>query len=253
MTVKKIDLEAPPEVGTFLIMGPTRSGKTELAATFPRPRFLSDMSEKGYETIRSMKKRHSDKFFEPGRAPEVYGIETPQDFIQMIADTDKVARTNPGQILTLVIDSLTYYADLYFDYMEREELRIAPNAPLDTRKLYGMLLGHLRRTMIKAHSIPGINVVWLGLDTIDENTGRGGLLVPGKSANKLPAACNYIWYQRSYRVGKDELAFETRTRQYNQFNVGGRDGGLLPDPMESSYKAFAEIMQLPLTVVKGKK
>ena len=237
--MKKIDLNAPPETGTFLIYGDTRSGKTKLAGTFPRPRFLSDQTEKGYETLRHMK---PEELFEPGVRPEVYGIESPKDMIDLLEDTEVTVRKNPGKIQTLVIDSLTFYSDLFYETMAREEARMSGQKMVDTRKLYGALFNHLRSVMIRAHSIPGINVVWLGLASVDDY-GRGGLMIPGKSAAKLPAMCNNYWYLRRYKVSKDEEGYEVRTQTYMSFPAGGRDGEKLPDPLpENSYRAYAQAM-----------
>jgi len=227
-----------PERLTVMLYGPSRSGKTLTAATFPRPLFLADAMEGGWITLQTMDK---SLWLEADRPPEVRAIERPVDMMTEINNLEMRLKNKPGDIKTLVIDSLTFYADMFFTVIERE----ASENPTKSGKinkfdLYSKLNSHLRALMLKAHSIPGINVVWLALEKEPANEGQdGGILLSGQQASKSPAACALWLYQRAFSVGT-EIKYEIRTKRFGVFPAGGRFGNILPDPIEPNYNALAK-------------
>lgn len=234
--MRKIDLSQPPSNFTVMVHGAMGAGKTRFAASWPKPRFLSDLSERGYETIRTM---GANNFYDPKVAPQVWGIEHPKDMLEAIRQTtDDVAQKKSDAPLTLVVDSITFYANLFFDAMARTQTA----GKEDTRKLYGDLLQHLRRIMISTHEIP-INVVWLALTKPPED-GVAGLMIPGQSAGVLPAACQYFMFMRAFSDGpKNITKFEMRTRPFGPYPARCRDGGILPDPLpDPTYRSFIECL-----------
>lgn len=235
--MKVIDVKSPaPKRFTAMIYGASRVGKSRFAATFPRPLFISDAVEGGYETIRNM---NPDDFWEPGRYPEVHAVESAAEVIQEILKAPAWARDNGGSNTTLVIDSITFLADLVLNAMMQDPPRGRGGAP-NTLAVYGDLGRYLKNNLIKAHMFPG-NVVWLALDKLSED-GIGSIAVPGRASRELPAACDYVFYQRAYRPDPDEdVVYETRTRPWNNYIAGGRDEGRLPDPLPAStYRALAQ-------------
>jgi len=233
----------PPRRVTVMINGPLRVGKTRLAATFPRVRFISDATEGGYETIRNMAATDEGRawFFEPDVVPQVIAVESGAEMTRAIEQTKLDVQRFPGQILTLVIDSLTFLADTHFAHMLKVE-KANPqtrSGEADTRKLYGNLWTFLRSTMIKVHEIP-INIVWIALEK--DNEYGCGINIAGRAAEVLPAAVDYIFYQHAYRPDKDSpLVFETRTKRFGRHLAGSRDEGRVPDPLpQCSYIPFAE-------------
>ena len=237
---RKIDmkLRAPRRI-TALVYGATRTGKTRFAATWPRPKFLSDATEGGWETIRHM---DPSLFYEPDFTPRVEAVDEYGDMYKGIQETAEQCKKKPGEIQTLVIDSLTFYADLYFVSLERAQIQ--KDGKRDTRAIYGDLRNHLRWLMIETHKLP-VNVVWLCLanDPNDDNP-LGRPMIPGKSADQAPARCDYLLYTRAYRQSVDaDTEWEIRTRPYGRYVAGGRDGGILPDPLpEPTYRALADVI-----------
>lgn len=247
-----IDVNSVTRDKTFMIYGDSGTGKTEFAATFPRPYFLSDGLEKGYETILTMDR---GLWYEPNVDPQIRKVKTPQEMVAELDQIPQAMKDRPGSIRTVVIDSLTFYADLYYNYLERIE------GTKDTRKLYGMLKSHLRAVMQKAHSIEGVHVVWLALAKVEEgkagaNISKGGIELAGKSAITLPGAVHYWLYKRvSHNTEKDALEFHMHTRQWEIFPARVR-GQFPADVPARTYREFSKTVGWQdevLPPLKGKK
>jgi len=212
---------------TCLSYGATRAGKTRCAATFPRPLFLSDATETGWTTIANMDR---NAFWEPDRVPQVWAIENAADMMTAIRDAEQIIKARPGEIQTIVVDSLTFYADLFFSAMD-SSAQSSGKTP-DNRRLFQILAGHLKELRIRVHMLP-VNVVWLALEkAADADNPIGGPMLPGQNAAKFAAGCDYIFYHRSFQNRPiDPVQWEVRTRRFGQYPAGGRDEGLLPDPL----------------------
>lgn len=239
---------------SILSYGPSRSGKTRFAATFPRPRFLSDASERGWTTIETMP---SECFYEPDRPPEVWPVNNAQEMTEALNDCENDVWA--GKIHTIVVDSLTFYGDVYFQWLLAQAVRSTPQGKaIDNRALYGALAQHLATLRTRIHQWP-CNVIWLALErTPDADHPRGGPLLTGQTAQKFPAGCDHVFLHRSYTMkvnedadGKpcapyDHKVFEMHTGPYGNYLVGGRDSGLLPSPIiDPDYRQFAQFLELP--------
>lgn len=169
--------------------------------------------------------------------PKVYAIEKVVDMAQVI-NTKVIPAIADGSIKTLVIDSLTFYADLFFAALLQMQ-----GDKQDSRKAYGDLNNHLRDLRVKIHSL-NINVLWLALaKNPDTENPIGQPMIPGQQASKFPAGCDFIFYHRSFQDGKD-LKFEIRTKRYGAFLAGGRDSGVLPDPIpDPTYRKLIELLE----------
>jgi hypothetical protein len=240
--VRRIDLndgDAPDRI-TMLVAGASRSGKTHFAGTFPRPYFLSDATEGGHRTLQHM---YDEDFYEPSVRPVVYEIASASDMMEGIVDIENEWKKDPSQVGTIVVDSLTFYAELKFS-----ELEVGPDAR-DKRKLYGDLASHLRYIMIRVHKLP-VNVVWLSLAKEGgEDHALGGVSIPGQTAHKAPARCDIWAYleQRDRRVkGQVEREFKMHFQTYAGFRAGHRFGDMLPPALENAtYKQIEELLDLP--------
>ena len=255
--MREIDLDKDTATRTTVLSyGPMRSGKTRWAATWPRPLFLSDNTESGWTTIKNMP---DELFFEPGRRPKVWAIEQAVDMMAAISKIDPLIRR--GEVQTVVVDSLTFYAQLYLSFLEATTSRGSKQA--DGRQIYGNLQTHLRALRVQLHALP-VNVVWICLDVPpgeDDPMGRPDL--PGsKNPRQFAAGCDYILYHRPMVDPKTNLhTWEMRTRRYLQFVAGGRDEGRLPDPLgywadpqlsdgnytfypDCAYNTFAQVLGL---------
>lgn len=239
---------------SILSYGRSRSGKTRFAATFPRARFLSEASERGWTTIETMPSEH---FYEPDVPPEVWPIDDAAQMTEALSKTKEDVFA--GKILTIVIDSLTFYSDSHFQFLFAQAARMTPaGKAIDTRALYGALAQHLQNLRIDIHKWP-CNVIWTALEkTPDQEHPQGGPLLTGQTAAKFPAGCDHVFYHRSYtnnelvdNVMQQFRYFEMRTASYGQYLAGGRDSGLLPDPIfDPSYRQLAEALDLPDPLAK---
>lgn len=240
--MREIDLtiNAPKRRVTVMSYGASRAGKTRFAATFPRPLFLSDNSEGGWETIRNM---NPEDWYEPDVTPRVWAMEKPEDIVKSIANVEGICRGpltvngrhyKPGDIQTVVVDSLTFYSDTFLAHLTR--------TMKDMRQVYQSLGSHLREVMIRMHELP-VNVVWICLEKgppEDNPTQGAGPLIPGQTKDKAPPRCDYLFYHRSLQRGQD-VAFEVHTKRFGVWPAGGRDEGALQDPLpDASYRAMAE-------------
>lgn len=217
---------------TFLTYGSTRSGKTTWSAGFPRPLFLSDVTEAGWESIKNMP---DEAFFEPGVRPKVWGIEQMNDMATAVAKAEPLIAS--GEIQTVVVDSLSFYVDLYLNYV------IMAQARKDARAAYGDLGNHLRDLRVKIHRLP-VNVIWLCLEkTPDTDNPIGGPMIPGQQADKFMAGVNFIFHstvtaEKDPETKQTLMQFAMRTRKHGPYIAGGRLGAnehLLPDPLIGTY------------------
>lgn len=252
MKIQPIQIKKGDRRTTFksiLSYGRSRVGKTRFAGTFPRPRFLSEASERGWTTLETMPE---DYFYEPARPPEVWPIEDSQQMAEALHETKKDVFA--GKVLSVVIDSLTFYSDNYFAWMHAQAAKTAGSKGIDTRALYSALTAHLLGLRTEIHKWP-CNVVWLCLEKPPEGDNpQGGPMLTGQTAQKFPAGCDHVFYHRAYSgqvVGEDgktyvERQFEARTSPWGQYLAGGRDSGMLPDPFpDPTYRAFAEYLEIP--------
>lgn len=234
-----LNAPAPQQYIRALVLGTIKSGKTHFAATCPKPLFISDVAEGGYETIRTMDR---SLWWDEKVEPVVWAIENIfQDVNPMLTrlETLKAANTFPFQ--TVVIDPISLYADRYLS----ERLTILASSSkggVDTRQLYGDLANHLRATVLRIHALP-CHVLWLC------HVKEGGANIAGSTAEKLPAYIHNIWLcENTLGAG-----YRLYTQPYGAYTIlGGRtklkasDGQLwgLPSPLLPSFKLVAQIFGL---------
>lgn len=255
--MRVIDVSKPEKLQriTALSYGASRSGKTRFAGSWPRPLFLSDATESGWTTLGNMDR---NILFEPGRAPIVWAIEKSSDMMQAVKDSEPMIKR--GEVRTIVVDSLTFYSDLYFNTLDS-----MAGGRADGRQLYQKLGQHLKSVREFIHLL-GTNVVWLALaKDPGEDQPVGGPMLSGQQAAKFAAGCDYLLYHRSFQTSPTAaLQWEIRTRKYQNYAAGGRDEGLLPDPLgyvigaegeaeqfvaDCTYRTFAEALGIlaPIT------
>lgn len=221
--MRVIDVSKPEKLQriTALSYGPSRSGKTRFAGSWPRPLFLSDATESGWTTLSNMNR---EVLFEPDHFPIVWAIENAQDMAKAVHQAEPLIKR--GEVQTLVIDSLTFYSDLFFNFLENV------GGTKDPRQLYQKLAAHLKTIREQIHLL-GCNVVWLCLaKDPGEDQPVGGPMLSGQNAAKFAAGCDYLFYHRSFQQNSQSpLQWEVRTRKYQNYAAGGRDEGRLPDPL----------------------
>jgi hypothetical protein len=225
---------------TFCAYGATGVGKTTWAASFPRPVFLSETTESGYESLRGIS---DEALFEPGVQPIVLGIEKMNDMA--IAREVLAPMILSGQVQTVVVDSLTFYADLYLNYL----FEIHSASAGANLKAYGALGQHLRDLRVKWHSM-GCNVVSLCLaQDPDEDRPNGLPSIPGKEANKYGASCDFLLYLRHerFKAGQSFVDnFELHTKQFGKYVARARRAIGMPEIasplLNTTYASFIETL-----------
>lgn len=231
--MREISLEDTPvdlPFETYLAFGDTRTGKTTFAGTFPRPLFFSDATEQGWESLKGM----DEQLFEPGIKPIVWGIEAMNDMAICIEKAKPLIASK--RILTIVVDSISFYTDLYLNHL------FAMQTKPDTRAAYGSLGTHLRDLRVRLHGL-GVNVVWLALAKHPEQDDpRGRPLIPGQQADKFCAGTNFVFYTRTEQRKEGgkvvSKTYEIRTSEFGSYIAGNRLGGRsieLPDPFVGTY------------------
>lgn len=217
---------------TFLLYGHTRAGKTRYAGTFPRPVFISEYSEHGYETLVSM---NSEAFYEPNRAPQVYPISSSGELWDRWGEIKAAVAKDPDKYWTLVIDSLKFYADGFRAATEQAQLvSQSRTRGVDRRQVYGDLEMHLRYLMLTVHNEWPGNVVWTALakDPDPEKGTVGGALIGGATDKSAPARCDFFWYlQKNPGTGLHEI----HTNGFGPYPGGGRDEGKVPSPLTMAH------------------
>lgn len=241
--MRVINLEAATEENaaaprnTYCVYGPTGSGKTTFAGSFPRTVFLSDTTESGYESLRGIS---DDGLFEPGVRPIVIGIEKMNDMA--IAREVLLPFIQSGMVKTIVKDSLTFYADLYLNYL----FEIHSGAG-DNLKVYGALGRHLRDLRVKWHAM-GCNVVSLALAADpNEDQPHGQPLIPGKEGSKYGAGCDFLLYTRHdrYKQGQNFVDhFELHSKPCGKYVARARRAIGMPDlPSPLNNMTYADFIE----------
>ena len=222
--MKVIDVSKPGKIQrvTALSYGQSRAGKTRFAGSWPRPLFLSDATESGWTTLSNMDR---NVLFEANHSPIVWSIEKAEDMMRAVRDAEPLIKR--GDVKTVVVDSLTFYADLFFNTLDA-----AGGNRADGRQLYQKLGQHLKNLREVIHLL-GTNVVWLALEKPPgEDTPVGGPMLSGQNAAKFQAGCDYVFYHRCFQAQPNSpLQWEIRTKKYQNYQAGGRDEGLLSDPL----------------------
>lgn len=235
--MREINLDTPSsQRRTILAYGATRTGKTHWAASAPRPLFISDATESGWTTVQNMDRGY---WYEPQVKPQIWAIETVTDMA--LAFAKALPLVQAGNVRTIIVDSLTFYADLYLAHL----YNILDSK--DTRKIYGALGIHLRDLRTKWHSLP-CNIIWLCLTKEpDEENKVGGPLIPGQQAAKFTAGCDSILYLREAGSGT-KREFCVHTKRFQNYIAGGREGArAVVDPLPApTFQAYLDAIGDPL-------
>lgn len=235
--MRDISLNEPPSklpVFSWLLYGPTRSGKTHWAAGLPRPLIIADIAESGWKTVKSMDR---SMWFEPDHEPIVIGIDQMNDVAKLCETGGRIDQLIAnGKVRSIVFDAFTYYADYFLAHLFRVQTKP------DNRAAYGDLGKHLRevRTII---GNKGINVAYCCLEKpSDQDDPKGGPQIPGNQAGKFAGGVDFLWhatYRQIIEAGKVVgSSHEMHTRQHGTFIAGHRlgiDADLLPNPFTGTY------------------
>jgi hypothetical protein len=202
----------------WFFYGPTGSGKTQLASTFPRPLFIVPQNEKSITTLRGF----SFPYFEVcdmnnTRLNPKTGVGGMMSVIDKI---ETLYRQSPDTFPfdTIVIESLTHYSDLIQEQLTNGATKIM------TQSDWGSLSSHLRTIQTRLRALD-LHAVFTALDkTETSDDGKvviGGPHLSGQLATKFPSACDVIGHCEVLR-GKDNDIYRVHFRQHKYFPARSR-------------------------------
>lgn len=201
----------------WFLYGPTGSGKTTNASTFPAPLFLVPKTENSQVTLKGLDFPYIeivdlDSEIKDGRG----GMN------KVISELSTLYHKDPDSFPyeTIVIESVSHYSDLVV-----EALTNGGKNAMDQLR-WGLFTSHFRHLHTVLRDMQ-VHVVYTALATVEEKSGGGnsalvgGPLLSGASKVKLPASCDVIGYCEAYG-GKNMTGyrvhfqikppFEARTR-----------------------------------------
>lgn len=216
-----------PWTHTFLL-GDTGSGKTSLAASWPRPCFVVPRNEGSMTTLMGQNFPYKE-------------ITTRQDMDRLIkAIEDEYARSpNEFPFDTIVIESVSHYTDLII-----EELTQGNRFNMDQQR-WGHLSSHLRSVHSRLRALD-VHTVFTSLAKITRNKDGdiidGGPLLQGQMSYKLPSACDIFAYCE-VREGRPPL-YETWFSTRKGIPARSRFRGMPPSIKNCRFKDIEPFLTL---------
>lgn len=194
----------------WFLYGPTGSGKTTAAATFPDPLFIVPANEKSVVSLL-------------GRDIDYVEVHSRKDMGEVLAFLrDKYAAMTAGDESafpwqTIVIESLSHYCELLV-----EDISKKGQTKMD-QQAWGLLSSHLR-TVHSTLSDMDVHVVYTSLEQVDD-AGVGRPLMTGKNAIMVPSACDVIGFCEAVPGGK-RPTYRVHFQQFGRYPARSRFSGL---------------------------
>jgi len=249
--MREIDMKARAvnvlPINSFLIHGDTKTGKSTFAATAPRPLFLADGSEHGYESL--YEENWNDEttpLFEPGVWPIVWAIDKESDFYEAIERARSLVEAKV--VCSVWIDSISFLSDLLFNNV------LMAQAKRDQRAAYGELGTRLRNVRIKVSSL-NITNGYLALSKHpgeDDPVGRP--MIPGQQADKFAAGCDFVWYSNIEQPNSNKPAlFNLHTKRYLNHIAGSRLGAradMLSEPFRGTFSDYLSAIGCDVNAIR---
>lgn len=215
----------------WFLYGPTGSGKTTAASTFPRPIFIVPQNEGSIATLRG----RDFPYY------EVVDMSSPLKagrggMVRVLDQLEAAYNKDPDEFPfdTIVIESLSHYADLCI-----EELTDGNVKPMDQYR-WGRLTGHLRNLQKRLRQLE-VHAVFTALETtdvLDNQVVIGKPMIQGQAAIKLPSACDVIGFMTA---SSGEKAKHTmHLRPYKSYAARSR----FPLPSKIENFNFADVEHL---------
>ena len=212
----RVQLDNAIDFRTTFFAGAYRSGKTHLAATFPKPAILGSNREGGLVTVSHMDKA---KWYEPNVAPLLFSVETPAECMAHL-NADVLPLVASGKVKTIVVE-LSFYSD--------DLIRAATAGGDNTWQKYADLESHVIAMDARFKKIPGLHVVYTALAASEDDKKKpGGVVIAGRALpRKMPALCDIVGYLR--QDDKDDVTDHVlHLTAYGNFPAGHRYGSKLP-------------------------
>lgn len=211
------DPELDPYTAWFLY-GPTGSGKTRAAATFPRPLILVPRNESSQLSLRQFDLPYTTIGREDGN-PQGAAVKVRPQLQRFISDMRQAANEADAYLAaawkadpngesdearelfakadkafpyeTFVFESLSHLTDLLVEEIGNSGSGKA-KGKMDIQK-WGEIQSFYRNLHNALRGLP-IHIVYTALDAYDDEQERGGPAISGKTSERLPSACDVIGY-----------------------------------------------------------
>lgn len=160
-----------------LLYGRSGTGKTAMAATFPKPLLVLDVREKGTETIANVPGIHLASVDKWSEMDEVYYY----------------LKENPTKYKTIVIDQISQLQDLAMEQARRDDNLEATD--LLPRRVWGAISGMLKNTLFAYRDLVnyGINVVFIAHErTNDADESVEDQIDPSIGPRLMPSVASSI-------------------------------------------------------------
>lgn len=194
----------------WFLYGPTGSGKTTAAATFPDPLFVVPSNEKSIVSLL-------------GRDVDYVEVSSRKDMGEVLAYLrDKYTAMVGGDESafpwqTVVVESLSHYCELLVEDISRKGQN-----KMD-QQAWGMLSSHLRNVHSTLSDME-IHVVYTSLEQVDD-AGQGRPLMTGKNAVMVPSACDVIGFCEAIPAQKAPT-YRVHFRQFGRYPARSRFAGI---------------------------
>jgi hypothetical protein len=226
-----------PDVGTSLIYGGWRAGKTWLNLTYPRPAWIGSRREEGYTTYQYM---DPADWYEPptaanpaGVEPLAFTVQTKREMLDHV-NNDIKPLIKSGRIKTLVLE-LSYYTN--------DIVNAAGNSTNGYEK-WQMLQQHIEWFDTHVKQL-GCRLAYNALaKASDDAKVPGGIVIAGQALQKLPAGVSLVGYlrteERKVGSGIDRIL---HLQSYGPFMAGHRFGNRLPGIIRNpTYRKLEELL-----------
>ena len=217
-----------------LAYGATGVGKTRWAATWPKPFFVSAKVENGYETVEGMTIHSRELFYEKNFKPRNRYVSTPEECKAALTEAEGLV--NKGEVKTIILDSLTFYAEAYVHALTQNGM--------SGWDVWRELKAHIRDLIVTLHKLD-CNVIWLAL--ANELDDSGGILIGGKfTAQAIPAMVSNVLYFSSQKRGKEQQ-YKIHTKPHGKWVAKVRMAGPdFPSTLPgTTYRDFVQALGLP--------
>jgi hypothetical protein len=220
----------------WFLYGPTGSGKTTAAATFPNPFFILPKNENSILTVAG---RDIDYVLVDSRASMdrvlTHLATQYQKMMQLFSQNKDDAANEAFPWQTVVVENMSHYCELLVEDISR-----GGQNKMDMQA-WGLLSNHLRNVHSSLSDLD-VHTVYTSLDTIDDN-GVGRPMMTGKNAIIMPSSCDVIGHCETVNKGKDKPpAYRMHFIQAGRFPARSRFKSFPPHVDGFDFKTFESLL-----------
>lgn len=235
LNTKAAEGEDPTQT-TWFFYGPTGTGKTIAASTFPAPLFMIPANEGSHMSLRSKELPYTIIGKKGGKrvqhvrkqvmanlqelrkmATEMLAYQTQAWEAHDAGDEAKAeelfaAADEAFPYQTIVLESLTHLTELVVE--EISDTGTTTRGSMDQAK-WGELATFYRNVHNALRSLP-VHVVYTALDTWDPNAEVGSPYISGKTSSVLPSSCDVVGYFESKTTVKNGTVYRVHFKDYRK-------------------------------------